>query len=388
MNLILSHEKARLMSRYRHPWLYRGAILEMEGETENGALAAVMDEDRRVIAHGFYSTASKIACRVLCWGEGEPAPDWVKQRLTAARRLRLSLNIPSNAYRLINAEGDFFPGLILDLYGTTAVLRPQIRGVERLAPEITAALADLIPGISVYLKRDERAARVEGLECAGGYLAGGGSEPVIIEEAGVTFQVDVREGQKTGFYLDQRDNRARVRSVAAGRTVLNLFSYTGAFALQALAGGAAAVDSVDSSPGALRIAERNYGLNGFAASAGARWIRADGFDFLDRSGAYDLIILDPPPFARTRGEVPGALRGYRRLQVQALRRLSPGGLLFTFSCSGAVDEPAFRRVLFEAALETGRPVRVISALRAAPDHPCSLLHPEGEYLKGIMAYVE
>ncbi len=387
MKLILKKDKAQVVKKFRHPWIFHGAVRDIEGEAVNGVITEILDEDRTVIGRGFYSPESKIACRVLQWGGEEPSPDWVKTRLQAALHLRRLLRIPSDAFRLINAEGDFFPGLILDIYGRTAVIRPQIRGVELLLPEITQALGELFPGQAVYLKRDERAARVEKLTQPGGYLVGEDQGEIIITEDDLRLVVNVKEGQKTGFYLDQRDNRALVRHAATGRTVLNLFSYTGAFALQALRGGAIQTDSVDSSPAAVRAAERNYALNGFDGPTAARWIRDDAFEFLGRADQYDLIVLDPPPFARSRGELPGALRGYRRLQAQALRHLKPGGLLFTFSCSGAVDTAVFRRVLFEASLETGRPVRVLKELHASPDHPCSLNHPEGDYLKGFMAYV-
>jgi 23S rRNA (cytosine1962-C5)-methyltransferase len=361
-------------------------VRDIEGRPDHGALVRVIDERGGEIGRGFYSAESKIVCRMVFWESEAPEPDWVRRRLEQALSLRRTLRIDSNAFRLVNAEGDAFPGLIMDRYDTTTVIRPQIRGVERIMPELAAALEELFPGGSVYLKRDERAARVERLELPAGFLAGTHEGPVLIEEQGVRYLVDVQEGQKTGFYLDQRDNRALVRAFAAGRRVLNLFSYTGAFALQALRGGAASVDSVDSSQAAVNLAERNASLN--ARDGGeARWIRDDAFDFLDRAGAYDVIVLDPPPFARTRGEAAGALRGYRRLQTQALRRLSPGGFLFTFSCSGAVDATAFRRVLGEGALEAGRDARVLKDLQAAPDHPWSLRHPEGEYLKGCMVYV-
>jgi 23S rRNA (cytosine1962-C5)-methyltransferase len=387
MKLILKKEKAPHILRSRHPWIFQGAVKDISGTVEHGALADIVDEQGGPIGRGFYSAVSKIACRVLFWEGEEPSPDWVLQRLREALTVRESLRIESNAFRLINAEGDFFPGLVLDVYGRLAVIRPQIRGVEKLVPEITTALAEIFPGYAVYLKRDERAARVERLELAGGYLSGTDEGPLVIEENDIKFWVDVKEGQKTGFYLDQRENRALVRQAASGRRVLNLFSYTGAFALQALRGGARAADSVDSSQAAVQTAEKNFQLNDFSRAGEAHWIREDAFDFLDRAGRYDLIVLDPPPFARTRGEVPGALRGYRRLQAKALRRIDPGGLLFTFSCSGGVDTASFRRVLMEGAWETGRQVRVIRELRAAPDHPWSLLHPEGEYLKGFMAYV-
>ncbi len=389
MKIILHSESARVVRRSRHPWIFRSAIRACEGEEENGARAAVFDGEGIRLATGFYSTGSKIACRVFFWGDSEPPADWAARRLAEALAARRALALDSDAFRLVNAEGDFFPGLVADVYGGTVVLKPSIRGAERLVPDVVAALDALLPGCAVYLKRDEKAARVESLERPSGYLSGSGDDTAVpIVERGLRYLVDVREGQKTGFYLDQRENRRIVGGLAGGRRVLNLFSYTGAFALSALKGGARLVDSVDLSRKALDEAERNYALNRFPAPHEARWIRADGFEFLDRASEYDLIILDPPPFARGKGEVPGALRGYRRLQSVSLLRLAPGGLLAAFSCSGAVGADAFKRVLFEAAREAGRPVRVIRELHAAEDHPWSVAHREGEYLKGLLAYVE
>jgi 23S rRNA (cytosine1962-C5)-methyltransferase len=388
MKVILRRESAQKTTSLKHPWIFRTAIKACEGAVENGARAEIFDDEGGRIGTGFYSGSSKIACRVYAWGGEEPPADWAVRRLGEALALRRTQRIDSDACRLVNAEGDFIPGLVVDAYGGTVVLRPSVRGAELLVPELVAALGKLLPGSAVYLKRDEKAARVEGLRLPTGYLAGGGDDTAVpIREHGLSFLVDLREGQKTGFYLDQRENRRFVGELAEGRSVLNLFSYTGAFALAALRGGARLVDSVDISQKALERAERNYALNSFPAAHEVRWIREDGFDFLERAGAYDLIVLDPPPFARSKGEVPGALRGHRRLQTAALQRLSAGGLLAAFSCSGAVDAVAFRRVLFEAALAAGRPVRVIRELHAAGDHPWSVAHREGEYLKGFLAYV-
>jgi 23S rRNA (cytosine1962-C5)-methyltransferase len=389
MRIILAREAAPKIRQLKHPWIFRNAIRSIDGEPENGAVTAVCGDDGVRLGTGFYSTESKIACRVFSWGPDAPADDWIVRRLESALALRRALHIETNAYRLLNAEGDFFPGLVIDVYGDTIVLRPSVRAAERLTPELLAALAVLFPGRAVYLKRDEKAARVEKLELATGYLSGQGDDTAVpMEENGVRYLVDIREGQKTGFYLDQRDNRQMVAGTARGKSVLNLFSYTGAFALAALQGGARQVDSVDISRKALDGAEKNYALNSFPQPHEARWIKEDGFDFLDHASNYDIIILDPPPFARTKGEVPGAIRGYRRLQSEALKRLRPQGFLAAFSCSGAVDQETFRRVFFEAALEAGRPVQVMQELRAAGDHPWDIRHREGEYLKGIWAHVE
>jgi 23S rRNA (cytosine1962-C5)-methyltransferase len=325
---------------------------------------------------------------VIVFGEDDHPPGWIEKLLRAAFSLRRTLCLKSNAYRLINAEGDFFPGLLADVYNRTIVVRPLIRGVERVLPEVNSALNILFPHNAIFLKRDEKASRVEKLALPGGYVSGSGEGKEIIEENGLRFYVDFREGQKTGFYLDQRENRELLSPLANGKRVLNLFSYSGAFALYALKGGAARVDSVDTSAAALALAKESLTLNGFEENEKAQWIREDAFTFLDLCGLYDLIVLDPPPFARTRGEVQGALRGYRRLNGAALKRLSPNGILFTFSCSGAVDSGMFKDVLFAAGLEAGKRIQIIKELHAAADHPYSLSHLEGEYLKGFIVHVQ
>jgi 23S rRNA (cytosine1962-C5)-methyltransferase len=383
--IVLKPGKDRAILGRRHPWIYRGAIRE-PAEPPAEDLVPVAGPAGEVVAWGFYSPASLIAVRVVSFERERPAPGWAAGRIRAAAALRAGLGIDSDAFRLVNAEGDRLPGLIVDVYRRTTVVRPLVRGMEVLMDEVLPVLAELYPDNAIYLKRDERAARIEGLRLAGGYLTGGGDGRETIGEGGLLLRVDIAEGQKTGFYLDQRDNRLLVRRLARGRRVLNLFAYTGAFALQAAAGGAREAESVESSPAALELARESAALNPGLDPSALHWVRADVFEYLESGGSYDLIVLDPPPFARRRSEVPGAIKGYRQLNRRALQRLAPGGLLLSFTCSGAVSGEMLREVLQEEALQLGRPAAVIQALQAAPDHPWSIDHPEGEYLKGWLLY--
>jgi 23S rRNA (cytosine1962-C5)-methyltransferase len=374
--------------RRHHPWIFRQAVASAPEGAANDALARVEASDGSVVGWGFPSPESLIAVRLVSFGPEAPPADWLEQRLIAAARHRERLLLDSDAMRLVNAEGDFLPGLIADRYADTTVLSVHARGMEPLLPRVTACLTGLFPGMKVYLKRDEHHARVEGLALHSGYLAGSGDGRTSITEGGVKLVVDVARGQKTGFYLDQRANRTACASVAAGRRVLNLFAYTGAFSLRAAAAGATRVVSVESSKHALEQAEENVRLNPGLASETFAWVQDDVFDHLAHAECYDLVVADPPPFARRRMDVDGALRGYLTLNQQALRCLSPGGILFTFSCSGAVDRQMFRQVVEEAALRSGRRVRLLRELHADADHPVAAGHPEGEYLKGWMLHAE
>jgi 23S rRNA (cytosine1962-C5)-methyltransferase len=277
---------------------------------------------------------------------------------------------------------------VADRYADSIVVSLHVRGMEPFVPRIVSVLCGMHAGTKVYLKRDEHHARVEGLELHSGYLAGSGDGRTVITEGGVKLVVDFARGQKTGFYLDQRANRSACAAVAAGRSVLNLFSYTGAFSLRAAAAGAARVVSVESSRLALAQAGESVLLNPGLPPERFAWVQADVFDHLAAGERYDLVVADPPPFARRRMEVEGALRGYLTLNQQALRCLSPGGILFTFSCSGAVDRQVFRQVIEEAALRSGRRVRLLRELAADADHPVAAGHPEGEYLKGWMLHAD
>jgi 23S rRNA (cytosine1962-C5)-methyltransferase len=260
--------------------------------------------------------------------------------------------------------------------------------MEMRLDEIAAALREVLPGARVYLKRDEHHAKVEGLRVAAGYIAGEGDGTGAMTEAGVRFAVDFAQGQKTGFYLDQRANRTLAARLCAGRTMLNLFSYTGAFALRAAAAGATRVVSVDSSARAVQAARDNAALNPSLRADTMEWVQGDAVAHLRDPGRWDVVVVDPPPFARRRSEVEGALRGYTGLFHQALKALAPGGFALLFSCSGAVDKPLFRQVVAEAALRSGRQVRLLRELAADADHPVAAAHPEGEYLKGWLVHAQ
>lgn len=400
--------------RRRHPWVYRQAVAGIRGSPEPGALSPVEASDGTVIGWGFASPGSLIAIRMVSFGPQPPAKDWIEHRIRAAVGLRSRLGIDSDGMRLVNAEGDFIPGLVADRYGEAIVISILIKGVEREAQRIAACLAETAHATKVYHKRDDHYGRIEGLELASGYLLGDGDGTATIVESGVRMVVDYARGQKTGFYLDQRANRTLSARLASGRRVLNLFSYTGAFALRAAASGATEVVSVENSPRALELAARSAALNPELDPGKLAWVREDVFDWLAAAsspspghsgprsgpsqgpglpssatpGSFDLVIADPPPFARRRAEVRGALRGYLSLNEGALRCLSPGGFLMSFSCSGAVDRQTFRQVLEEAVLRSGRSARLLGELHADVDHPVACGHPEGEYLKGWILHAE
>jgi 23S rRNA (cytosine1962-C5)-methyltransferase len=380
--IVIKAGKDELLLGRRHPWIYSGAVDRAEAGALRREPAPVADASGRVLGWGFYSPGSLIAVRLLAWGP-EPLPeDWPERRIRAAYELRRRLALDSDAYRLVNAEGDFLPGLIVDVYRGTTVVRPLVRGMEAVLERILAALKELLPGNAVFLKRDEKAARLEGLERPSCYLSGGGDGTERIREAGLEQVVDIARGQKTGYYLDQRDNRALSRRLSPGRRVLNLFAYTGSFALQAADGGAAEVVSVESSARALELARESARLNPRLAAERLTWIEGDALAYLQDCPGYELAVVDPPPYARRRSELAGALRAYVRLNRLVLERAAPGALALSFSCSSAVSSEQFSGALREAARQAGREVQLLQALHAAPDHPVAAGHPEGEYLKG------
>jgi 23S rRNA (cytosine1962-C5)-methyltransferase len=379
--------RGAVIERLGHPWVYSQAIESASEQARSGALSPIVSQDSgTTLGWGFYSPESLIGFRFLTRGETPPPATWLEDRLSSALELRRRLEIPSNAFRLVNSEGDGLPGLVVDVYDTTTVLRPLIRGVEARAEAIVASLRALLPGNSVYLRKDETAARKEELRLPTGYLHGSGDASAVIREGQCLFRVDLARGQKTGFYLDQRVNRLLLRGLARELRVLNLFSYTGAFALQAAQGGARAVVSVESSGSAVELSRENQGLNPPGGGT-LEWVHGDAFAYLEDCDRFDLIVVDPPPFARRRSEVQGALRGYGALNRLAALRLSSGGLLMSFSCSSAVTEELILGTLREAVRESGREAQILSRLHAAADHPVRLGHPEGEYLKGWLLRV-
>ena len=388
--------------RRHHPWIYSQAVQEDAGqapepggapekpvnEAEPGALLPVRASDGSVIGWGHFSPGSLIAVRVASFGPDAPPADWLERRIRGAWELRSGLGLDSDAMRVVNAEGDFLPGLVVDLYADTAVICPHTRPMEGLVQRACDCLCALRPGLKVFLRRDEHFARVEKLTAASGYLRGEGDGTTVIREGGVRLKVDFAHGQKTGFYLDQRANRSLIARSSGGRTVLNLFSYSGAVAMRAVAAGALKVTSVDSSRTALELAAASAALSGDAAGGRLEWVQADVFSYLESPAACDVVVADPPPFARRRVERDGAIQGYLTLFAQCLRILPPSGLAFLFSCSGAIDRPTFQHIVSEAAVRAGRDARLVQELHADSDHPVSSSHPEGEYLKGWMVHVQ
>lgn len=371
-----------------HPWVFSGAVQKVD-PCGPGDLVRVYGADKRFYGTGFISPASQILVRMIASDDAAVDSSFWERRIAEAVELRRRLIGPgTDAYRIVNAEGDFLPGLTVDRYADTLVLQVHSAGMDRRKDAIIAALQKALNPVSIYERSDADTRQREGLPPAEGVLAG--AEPadrVLISENGHRFGVDVRRGQKTGFFLDQRENRERVGAASAGRRVLNTFCYTGGFSVYAAKGGAAQVVSVDVSREALEQGCDNYAANGLEVREG-EWIRADVFDYLRQSeGRFDLIVLDPPAFCKRREDVPDACRGYKDINLQALRKCAPGGLIHTFSCSSHMTADLFRKVVFGAAKDSGRQVRVIAETSHPADHPVSLYHPEGNYLKGLVLAV-
>jgi 23S rRNA (cytosine1962-C5)-methyltransferase len=385
--VVLKKGRDAPVRKRRHPWIYSQAIAEAPVGSSPSDLHPVATSDGNVIGWGLYSPESLIAVRMVSYGAERPADDWIGTRIRESLDLRRSLSLDTDAVRLVNSEGDFLPGLVIDRYADTVVVCPHTRGIEASLDRVVESLARELPETRVYVKRDEHSARVEKLSLASGYARGTGEGITTIREGAIRVLVDFAHGQKTGYYLDQRANRGLIAQCSRGKSVLNLFSYTGAASLRAAAAGAVRVTSVDSSERALEMAERSVGLTEGLGPGLFEWIRADVFDYLQEDASYDIVVADPPPFARRRVELEGAIKGYTSLFQQSLRRVSPGGLAFLFSCSGAVDRPLFQQIVAEAALRAGRPARLLRELHADMDHPVAATHPEGEYLKGWVVHV-
>jgi 23S rRNA (cytosine1962-C5)-methyltransferase len=368
-----------------HPWIFSGAIEASEGDHDAAGIADVYDFRKNWIARGLHSPKSQIRVRVFTW---QPEPldgDFFSRRISQARDARQDNVAPkTNAYRVINAEGDFLPGLIVDRYADYLVCQFLTAGIDLFKREITGALQHLFISKGIFEKSEGRVREAEGLAASTGILAGDPPpESIAIEENGFKFLVDVKRGQKTGFFLDQRDSRLFLSTITRNKTVLNAFAYSGAFSVYACAGGATDVVSIDSSRPALELAEKNLALNGFAA-VGAELLKGDAFAYLkecDRS--FDAIVLDPPSLAPKRSDITAATGGYKFLNMHALKHLNPGGWLLTFSCSQHLSADLFQKVVFGAAVDAGRKVTLMRRLGQPVDHPVSLHHPEGEYLKGL-----
>ena len=425
--VILKPHKEESLKRF-HPWVFSGAIARVVLDASHkgdapveGELVCVRASTCDVLGVGHWQVGS-IAVRMLTFGvETLPADFWA-DKIRAAYRVRQTLGLAdvqrddvrctkeNNTFRLVHGEGDFLPGLIVDVYADTAVIQAHSVGMHLCRQEIAAAVVEVVPQVqNVYYKSDDTLpfkAPIEGEKT--GWLVESQKTASLKDksrsdefwsiENGLAFRIDWLRGQKTGFFIDQRENRALVERYAAGKEVLNMFCYTGGFSLYALRGGAKHVDSVDVSRKAIDIVEANVQRN-FPNCTNHRAITADAFEFLNGKingkmvndqmvNGYDLIILDPPAFAKHRDAVKNALRGYQRINAKAIEIIRPGGILFTFSCSQAVDKEAFRLAVFSAAAQVGRKVRILHQLHQPQDHPINIYHPEGEYLKGLVLYVE
>ncbi len=390
--IILKRGKEESLKRF-HPWVFSGAIARIEGEPEEGEVVEVLTQQGEFIAKGHWQIGS-IAVRVLSFSEEESIDGafWHRRLATAyAMRQQIGIagRVDNNTYRLVHGEGDNLPGLVIDIYGRTAVMQAHSAGMHLVRMEIAAALNEVMAGAidNIYYKSETTLPFKADLYPENGFLQGGSADNVATEY-GLNFHIDWLKGQKTGFFVDQRENRALLERYAKGRSVLNMFCYTGGFSVYAMRGGAKLVHSVDSSAKAIDLTNKNIALNFHDDERHAAYAE-DAFKYLDRMGdQYDLIILDPPAFAKHRDALRNALQGYRKLNVKAFEKIKPGGILFTFSCSQAVSKENFRTAVFTAAAMTGRSVRILHQLTQPADHPVNIYHPEGEYLKGLVLYVE
>lgn len=376
-----------------HPWVFSGAIARVEGEPEEGEVVDVYTSQKEFIACGHFQVGS-IAVRVLSFRQETIDHAFWVRRLEVAKDLRRALgligNPQNNTYRLVHGEGDNLPGLIIDVYDHTAVMQAHSAGMHVYRMEIADALSEVMGDViqNIYYKSETTLPfKADLLATENGFIKGGSPENIAMEN-GLKFHVDWLKGQKTGFFVDQRENRHLLEHYAKGRNVLNMFCYTGGFSFYAMRGGANLVHSVDSSAKAIDLTNENVELN-FPGDARHQAFAEDAFKFLDRMGdQYDLIILDPPAFAKHRDALRNALRGYTKLNAKAFEKIRPGGILFTFSCSQVVNKQDFRNAVFTAAAQSGRSVRILHQLTQPGDHPVNIYHPEGEYLKGLILYVE
>ena len=407
IKVILRKGREESVRRF-HPWVFSGAVAEIQGSPAEGDIVGVYSSDGTFLASGHYQIGS-IAVRILSFDENINSPDFWKIMISRALKVRIAAGLAegsgrcadghtaageTDCYRLVHGEGDNLPGLVIDYYAGVCVVQAHSVGMFRSRKQICEAL-QYIYGDSLKAVYDKSSGTVPfkaGLDPVDGYLYrrdGFDDSEFSVYENGHRFIVDWTEGQKTGFFLDPRENRALVEKYAAGRNVLNLFCYTGGFSIYALAGGALSVDSVDSSRKAVALVDRNVSLNGFGEERHSS-LCCDAIDYLKSvpEGKYDLMVVDPPAFAKHRGALKNALRAYQRLNAAAISKVAPGGLVFTFSCSQVVDKEAFALAVFSAAAQTRRSVRILDRLNQPADHAVNIYHPEGEYLKGLLLYVE
>ena len=389
--IFLKAKKEESLLRF-HPWVFSGAIQKMEGKPEEGELVEVFGADGRFLAVGHYQIGS-IAVRVLSFQQREIDAAFWEERIRIAYELRYALglvNTPiNNTYRLVHGEGDNLPGLVIDVYAHTAVMQAHSVGMHYARYAIAEALQRVMgPSLeNIYYKSETTLPFKAELDNESGYLLGNDAEDIAMEN-GLKFCVDWQKGQKTVFFVDQRENRCLLERYSSGRSVLNMFCYTGGFSFYAMRGGAKLVHSVDSSAKAISLTNRNVELN-FPGDPRHEAFAEDAFKYLERMGSnYDLIILDPPAFAKHKNVLRNALQGYRKLNAIAFEKIRPGGILFTFSCSQVVSKENFRLAVFSAAAQSKRNVRILHQLTQPADHPVNIYHPEGEYLKGLVLYVE
>ena len=387
--VILKRGKEESLKRF-HPWVFSGAIARMD-KVEEGDLVTVYDHEGNLIGNGHFQIGS-IAVRILSFDDTEIDANFFLRRLSEAFKMRQALGLlrpDNNAFRLVHGEGDFLPGLVIDIYGTTAVMQAHSPGMHFARHLIADALTQLPDGVvkNVYYKSETTLPYKAQLDPQNTYIKGAFDSDVAMEN-GLKFHVDWMKGQKTGFFVDQRENRALLEHYAKDRRVLNMFCYTGGFSFYALRGGAELVHSVDSSAKAISLTDANVELN-FPDCERHQSFAVDAFKYLDEmTTSYNLIILDPPAFAKHKSALRNALIGYRKLNAKAFEKIEPGGILFTFSCSQAVNKEQFRLAVFSAAAMSKRKVRILHQLTQPADHPINIYHPEGEYLKGLVLYVE
>ncbi|WP_018981445.1 class I SAM-dependent rRNA methyltransferase [Salinimonas chungwhensis] len=390
--IILQPEREKSLKRH-HPWVFASAIASVEGRCRSGDTVEVVSSDGSWLGRGAYSPDSQIRVRIWTFDEHEPVDNaFFMRRIEEAILLRRTvIDLAStNAYRLVAAESDGLPGVTIDLYNTVAVLQLLSAGADKQRSKIVWALQKLLPGIGLYERSDVDVRKKEGLEQITGPLTDEVPTQVEIKENDIRMLIDIEHGHKTGFYLDQRDSRARAAHYARGREVLNCFSYTGTFACYALKGGASHVTNVDVSEPALALARQHLTLNNYEADK-ASMVKGDVFEVLrhyhQNQTQFDMVILDPPKFVDSKASLNKAARGYKDINMYGIHAVKPGGLLLTFSCSGLMPSDLFNKIVADAALDAGRRVKIIERLSQAPDHPVSSTYPEGYYLKGLICQV-
>ncbi len=377
---------------HRHPWIFSGAVDKLDQNAKEGDIVEIFSADKKLLGYGFLSPNSQITCRMFEWTQTPidvDTEDYWHGKIARALEIRKKLVISesTNCYRLLHAEGDFFPGIIADVYDNVVVVQILVKATEQRKQLIVNAIKRC--GFEhIYVKSKTSSHVIEDVQLASGWLAGEQSVPAVAIENNVKFYVDYIEGQKTGFFIDQRDNRLLLQQLSKGKKVLNTFSYTGGFSAYAVAGGATEVVSVDISKEAVEMADKNVRLN--YPKANHVSVAADCFDYLKEmpENEFDLIVLDPPAFAKSARAVDNASRGYKQINMRAFQKIKPGGILFTFSCSQNISKELFQKIVFGAAADARRNVRIIHQLHQPCDHPINIYHPEGEYLKGLVLWVE